>query len=296
MAAAYRGRVESVDPRRRASDAVFDDLAADGPGPVVVRDGSALLVRQGDVLLRVRHHDGGAVAAREVEVARALIAAEVPATALVDVEQPITVEGCVVTAWRWAEGGVPPTVDDLGRLAGVLRERTRVHHGGLAAFDPLDAVVGAVAHLPLGDPDVAFVHHRVGELATAWQAFAPADPAGTAVVHGDLHAGNVVPSPQGPLLTDFELSGVGPPSYDAAPAAAAVRRYGAPTDDLDRFLAAAGLDPMGWDGWPVCVDVYELWVTAWAVGVRDRDAAWADEAATRVATLRDGAGPTWRLH
>ena len=46
----------------------------------------------------------------------------------------------------------------------------------------------------------------------------------------------------------------------------------------------------------MCLDVYELWVTAWAVGVRDRDAAWATEAATRVATLRDGSDATWRLH
>ena len=76
----------------------------------------------------------------------------------------------------------------------------------------------------------------------------------------------------------------------------AVRRYGAPADDLIRFVAAAGLDPRGWDGWPICVDVYELWVTAWAIGVRDRNAAWAAEAASRVATLRDDSDATWRLH
>ena len=122
------------------------------------------------------------------------------------------------------------------------------------------------------------MHRRAGELAGPWQAIALHDPAGLAVVHGDLHGGNVVPSTSGPLLTDLELSGVGPPSYDVAPTAVAVRRYGAPADDLDRFVAATGLDPRAWTGWPVCLDVYELWVTAWAVGVRDRDAAWATEA------------------
>ena len=206
-----------------------------------------------------------------------------------DVEQPLVIDGCVVTAWRWAEGGVEPTIDDLGRLAAVLRERTRDHHDVVPTFDPLDAVVGAVAHLPLDDPEVAFVHQRAGELAGPWQAVALHDPAGLAVVHGDLHAGNVVPSPAGPLLTDLELSGVGPPSYDVAPTAVAVRRYGAPADDLDRFVAATGLDPRAWAGWSICLDVYELWVTAWAVGVRDRNASWAAEAASRVATLATAA-------
>ena len=275
---------------------VLDDLDPDGGAPVVVRDGAALLVRRGDVLVRVRRHEGGAVAAREVEVARALAAASVPATELVDVEQPLVTDGCVVTAWRWAEGGVEPSVDDLGRLAAVLRERTRDHLDVVPSFDPLDAVVGAVAHRPLDDPEVAFVHRRAGELAGPWQAIALHDPAGLAVVHGDLHGGNVVSSTSGPLLTDLELSGVGPPSYDVAPTAVAVRRYGAPAEDLDRFVAASGLDPRAWTGWSVCLDVYELWVTAWAVGVRDRDAAWATEAATRVATLRDGSDTTWRLH
>ena len=288
--------MEPGDPRRTAAEQVLADVAGSTRPSVIVRDGSALLVRRGDVLVRVRRHDGGAVAAREVELARTLAGAGVPTTALVDLDQPLVVDGCVVTVWRWVEGGVEPTIDDLGRLAGVLRERTRHLHDAVPAFDPLDAVVGAVAHLPHDDPEVAFVHQRAGELAGPWQAIALHDPAGLAVVHGDLHAGNVVPSSRGPLLTDLELTGSGPPSYDIAPTAVAVGRYGAPADDLTRFVAAAGLDPRGWDGWPICVDVYELWVTAWAVGVRDRDPAWAQEAATRVATLRDGVAATWCLH
>src|SRR4029079_3077448 len=157
--------VERRDPRHDAAEQILDRLGAVGTGPTVVRDGVALLVRRGDVLVRVRRHEGGAIAAREVEVARALAAASVPATELVDVEQPLVTDGCVVTAWRWAEGGVEPSVDDLGRLAAVLRERTRDHHIGVPTFDPLDAAVGAVADLPLDDPEVAFVHRRAGELA-----------------------------------------------------------------------------------------------------------------------------------
>ena len=123
-----------------------------------------------------------------------------------------------------------------------------------------------------------------------------ADPLGRAVVHADLHRGNVVWSSAGPLLTDLELAGSGPPSYDAVPTVVATRRYGAPPVDLVEFLRGFGPDPTAWEGFEHLVAVYELWVTAWAVGNGHRDPAWAAEARRRVATLRDGADHTWSLH
>ena len=274
-----------------------DKVGSDGVDAIeLVRDGAALLLRRGEMLVRVRTADGLAVAEREVHLAAVLEDVGVPVTALVGrASQPWFVEGCIVTAWRWSEGSGTVASSDLGALARVLRERTPNAVLGVPVLDPIEAALGAVAHLPADDPEAAFVRTRAEELAAPWADAAVDDPLGRAIVHGDLHSGNVVPSPGGPLLTDLELSGAGPSSYDAAPAVVAVERYGSDPAGLERFLAAFGFDPRPWSGFATFVSLYELWVTAWAVGVRHQDPSWADEASTRVATLRDGVDRPWKL-
>lgn len=216
-------------------------------------------------------------------------------TALVGDGQPWTIDGCVVTGWRWSAGGERPDPTALGQLARTLRERTPVAVLTVPVLDPIEAVLGAVSHLPAADPEAAWVRGRAEELAGPWADAADDDPLGRAIVHGDLHEGNVVAGPAGPLLTDLELMGSGPSSYDAAPAAVAVARYGAEPTTLEAFLDGFGADPRPWPGFATFSAVYELWVTAWAVGVRHQDPTWAAEAARRVRTLRDGTEEPWTL-
>jgi hypothetical protein len=211
--------------------------------------------------------------------------------------QPWVIGGSVVTAWMWLEGAGPVGPTELGALAYALRERTaRGPVYDVARFDPIAAVRGAVEHLPVGDVHGDQIRKMAHELSVPWARIADADPLGTAVVHGDLHRDNVVAGPMGPVLTDLELAGAGPPSFDVAPAVVAVQRYGADPTGLDAFLEAYGTDPREWWGFPTCVNAYELWVTAWAVGVRDRSPEYANEAVRRIESLRDGADHRWQLH
>ena len=184
----------------------------------------------------------------------------------------------------------------IGALAAALRDRTvGTHAYDVARFDPLTAIRNAVADRPVGDEQGDFVRLRAQELTAEWGRIADRDPAGTAIVHGDLHGDNVLLTKDGPLLTDLELAGAGPVSYDAAPAVVAVERYGADPATLDAFLAALDADPQDWPGFATCLAVYELWVTAWAVGVRDRSPELAEEAAIRVRCLRDRTCEPWHL-
>lgn len=264
----------------------------------MVRDGLSLLVRRGGVVVRVRPRGLEPVAAREVAVARLLAHAGVPSTPLVEPEaQPWRIDGSVVTAWRWVDAVDEAGPTALGALAGELRRRT----AGASAldvprFDPIAAIGSVVSHLPADDDQAGAVLALARELGPRWLGVADADPAGITVVHGDLHRDNVVVAADGPLLTDLELAGSGPPSYDVAPAVVAVERYGADPATLDAFLVALGDDPRGWDGFATCVAVYELWVTAWAVGVRHRSPELAQEAARRVASLAGEADHRWHLH
>lgn len=288
------------DALRHAGEQVLDRVLGDDPGVTevteVVRGGAALLLRRGRVLVRVRPADRGSeVAHREVQLATLLEDLGVPVTTLVrGADQPWTVDGCVATAWEWSSGGSPVMPRDLGLLACTLREQT-ADTVAAPVLDSIEAILNAVAHLPADDPEAGFVRERAADLAAPWAEAAQADPLGRALVHGDLHHGNVVAGPTGPLLTDLELMGSGPPSYDAAPAVVGVDRYGTEPASAAMFLEAFGTDPREWSGFATFVAVYELWVTAWAVGVRHQDPGWATEASRRVAGLRDGSTDRWLL-
>lgn len=301
----------SSDPRAhriRSAELVLDRLLAAMPISTrpsltprieVIRDGAALVVRRGPVLVRVRPGSevSRATARREVQLALLLDDLEVPVTPLVEpVDQPWMVDGDLVTAWSWVDSADPSDSYDLGLLARTLRERTVVAVGSVPEFDPLAAIVDSVAGLPLDDPEARFVRDQASRLTVPYRKSVADDPLGAAVVHGDLHRGNVVDAAGGPVLTDLELAGRGGPSYDATPAVVAVTRYGADPSGLDRFLDGFDFDPRPWPGFGTYLAVYELWVTAWAVGVRDRNPAWATEATRRIESLRDGADHTWHLH
>jgi len=279
-------------PRHRAARVALDELTGAGTD-TVIRDGASLLVRRGDVVVRARPAAERHVAERELALALRLVADAVPVTPPV-LDRVLAVDGQVLTSWRWCEPVRSARSADLGLLAGHLRRCAAGGPGGLAAFDPLGHIAEVVADAGDG-PDARWVRRRVEELRAPYAAAAADDPLGATVVHGDLHRGNVVVAAEGPLLTDLELGGWGPASYDAAAPVVAVRRYGAPTDGLGRFLDGLGVDPTGAPGFATFVDTYELWVTAWAVGVAPRDPAWAAEATRRVAALRDGADHRWQL-
>lgn len=289
--------VLSDDAARRAAALVLGRLDERSGTPVVVREGLSLLVRGGDVLVRVRPVADALTATREVAVARLLADAGVDHVGLVDgADQPWTVDGFVITGWAWRETVGAASSAQLGALARQLRDRTGGAVGaGLAPFEPLVAIRHAVSAVPVGDDQGDFVRHRAQELSSAWEQIAAQDPAGTAVVHGDLHVDNVLVTAAGPLLIDLELAGCGPCSYDTAPTVVAVERYGAARADLERFLEAQGHDPRSWPGFATCLAVYELWVTAWAVGARHRSREIAAEAAVRVHGLRDRTCEPWHL-
>lgn len=293
---------------RRARDAV--DVAArrlglDPAGSRLVREGSAVLLHLpgAGALARVDDRSGTDTARRQAAVADLLARAEVPAVRLVGAgAQPVVVDGAdgaavAVTVWRWErEVRRRPTPGELGRLARRLHDATAALVADLGpaevaavpVADPVAAVIERLGRVQEPDADHTLLAEVCDRLHPVWAA-----RAGDAerVVHADFHAGNVLVTRAGLLLADLELAGLGPWAYDLAPQVVAVRRYGASPADLDAFLAGYGralpedLEAM--------VEVYELWVSAWAVLNRGLDTAHEREAALRMARWR-GAPTTGR--
>jgi aminoglycoside phosphotransferase (APT) family kinase protein len=239
-------------------------------------------------------------AARETAAGCLLADAAVPAERLAPGHrQPLRIGGAVATVWEL----VPRTTEQvtpaqLGALARRLHDATAdlARRPGTARLDPFGAI-----HTALGDArrggapsaSIAAVAERAGHLSRCVGTAAREDPLGWAIVHGDLHAANTVPSVEGPVLVDLELAGSGPRSYDLAATAVAVRRYGAPAGDFEALLDGYGDDPRSWAGFETFCRVYELWVTAWALGQPDPDVV--AEGARRAATLGDSGGHRWQL-
>ncbi|HKN53997.1 MAG TPA: aminoglycoside phosphotransferase family protein [Amycolatopsis sp.] len=204
---------------------------------------------------RLRHRVGTVVA-----VARHFERHGVPAIKLLGgVEQPMHVDGHLVTAWHEVPSvGRPVTTADL---AGLLR---RVHAleppPGLAEWSPLAAVRARVSDAEeLGEGEREFLLERCAEVEAALAMLDFPLPSG--LVHGDAYPGNVIPGPDGPVLCDFDSSGVGPPEWDLTPLAVGYERFGDPPGDYRRFADAYGFDVTTWPGYPVLRSIRELKLT-----------------------------------
>lgn len=255
-----------------------------------MRTGTAVLVAApgAGVLVRVDDRVGGARAARHLAVGHALAELGVPAVRPVaGVNAPLEVDGAAVTLWeleRLVRGRVDAAV--VGHLAGRLHRASRNGAGsaGIDAFDPLRDVDEQLATARLSGDESELLATARTDVARRWVE--DVDGVGGhpwGIVHGDLHAGNVLLTRRGPVLADLELAGVGPVAYDLAAPVVAVLRYGASAATLADYARSyrAPIPPAARHG--VLRDAYELWLTSWAVANRDLDGAHELEATRRLA-------------
>lgn len=193
-----------------------------------------------------------------VRVASWLAEHDVPAVRLLSgVEQPVRVAGHVATLWETVpHGGARPDGRDLARL---LR---RVHAlpvppFPLPAWHPLDDVRRRVDEAEgLDEADRRFLLRRCDEVEGRIRELDFALP--PKLIHGDAHLGNLIPSPAGPVLCDFDSSCIGPPEWDLTPLAIGVVRFGEPAGRYRQLVSTYGLDVTQWDGFGVLREVREL--------------------------------------
>ncbi len=241
----------------------------------------------------------------EAAVATLLADADLPAARIV--AGPALVAGWSVTAWReipGADGATTVDAGSLGDLAARLHGATAdLDHHGIVRCDPVGAARAQLRLVDGADADVAVLRRAADRLEPSWHAAAERAGSGRAdgrdeqaVLHGDLHRGNVVVGRGGPVLVDLELAGWGPRAFDAAPTVAFVRWYGRPGTDLTAFDEAYGTPLTQRVGVDALDEVWALWSACWGLANRHRSPAAAEEADVRVATLATGEPPRpWQL-
>ncbi|MEU8197708.1 aminoglycoside phosphotransferase family protein [Microbispora amethystogenes] len=216
-------------------------------------------LRQASVVVRI----AGSTAARTrvptvVQVARWLARHDFPAVRLLSgVEQPLHVDGHVLTLWEYLpEIGPRPDGRDLGALLRRLHALTDPPPD-LLQWRPMAEVRQRLAEPEdLSADDHAFLLYECdeveGQLADLRYVLKPG------VIHGDAFLGNVIAGPHGPALCDFDGTTIGPREWDLTPVAVGSLRMDYPEDDHGPLSKEYGFDVTRWEGFPVLRRLREL--------------------------------------
>jgi hypothetical protein len=231
---------EGAELLRCTNNAVFELATA----PVVVR-----IVASNALRHRVD---------KVVRVATWLAEHDLPAVRLVPgIGQPVSAGSYVATVWETVpHGGKQPRGRDLARLLRRLHELPEPSFA-LPAWEPLDDVrrrIGEAEGLDAADLD--FLRDRLDDVSDRLEKLEFALP--TSLLHGDAHLGNLIPSPAGPVLCDFDSASLGPPEWDLTPLAVGVVRFGEPVGRYRELVRSYGFDVTRWQGFPVLRAVREL--------------------------------------
>ncbi|WP_129789145.1 aminoglycoside phosphotransferase family protein [Promicromonospora panici] len=227
-------------------------------------------------------------AARGVTLARWLAEHDVPAVRLVEeVAQPLYVDRRAVTTWHLVpDGGAPATPEDLGQLLRRLHAITDAPPG-LPQWDQVASVRARLAAATtLTDNEHTFLEEQINEVDEQLKDIEPVLPPGP--LHGDAHTGNLIPSPDGPVVCDFDSAAVGPREWDLTPIAVGHLRLTPPPDAYPRFAATYGTDLLDWPGFPVFRHLRELQLVTSVLPVLGTNPGLQPEWRHRFDTLQAG--------
>jgi aminoglycoside phosphotransferase (APT) family kinase protein len=259
---------------RLGSNAVYHLKA-----PVIVR-----VSRPGTDIVPVR---------RSVSVARWLQSEDYPAVRAIDVDQPVVVDGYLVTFWQSVsdDGDQFASTPEIAAILARLHRLTAPEALHLLPLDPFASAVERIdANTWLPPGDRAFLTSTLAWLRDAYAGLEFVLPPG--VIHGDASVGNVMRDRDGdPVLIDLDGFAIGPREWDLVLTAMYFDSFGWHTrEDYEDFARVYGYDIRGWPGYPVLREVREFLMVTWVSQKAAAGDAWsATEAAKRITALRTGA-------
>jgi aminoglycoside phosphotransferase (APT) family kinase protein len=261
-------------------------------GAKLIRLGSNAVYRLADpVIVRIsRDADTVDNVTRQVQVARWLEQADYPATRVLDLDQPVDVDGHVATFWvSVAEDERYAPIQQVAGLIRRLHDLPSPDGFTLPAAQPfaeLESRLSVLANLDADDAE--FLRALVGELRSRYETLDFPLPPG--VIHGDANVGNVILSRDDePVLIDLDGFAVGPREWDLVQTALFYERFGWHTEDEYRtFVDVYGFDIMSWPGYRVLAGYREISMTLWLAGKADADEEATAEVRKRVESIRSG--------
>ena len=258
---------------RLGSNAVFHLKA-----PVVVR-----ISRQGADIDEAR---------RTLAVARWLESVDYPAVRVVDIDQPIILNGHVITFWQSVsrDGRQWATVGEAAEVFARLHRLDAPASLNLPALAPFENAARRIsANDWLSHRDRDFLTRQLAKLQDDYAGLEFVLPQG--VIHGDANVGNVLHDRHGnPVVIDLDGFAIGPREWDVALAAIYYDSFGWHTrEEYETFARVYGFDILAWPGYQVMRAVREFLMVTWLIQQASESERIAAEASKRIAALRTGA-------
>lgn len=223
-----------------------------------------------------------------VQVARWLAAHDAPTVRLLDgVSQPLDIDGQLATLWQAVPpGGSPPTGADLARIL-------RLFHAlpapavPLPAWRPFKEIRSRLAEPEgLDDADLTYLLGECDRIEAELADVRYVLPSGP--IHGDAFLGNLIPSPDGLVICDFDSSADGPREWDLTPMAVSRLRFDYPGDDYGELAKAYGFDVLAWPGFPVLRQIRELKLVTSVIPILRSNPKLREQWAFRLRSFREG--------
>ena len=247
----------------------------------------------GRTVARIATAAAGDRALREVRTGRWLAAQGLPAVQpLESIEQPLSLDGHVVTLWHEIPDASMASTSELAVLLRQLHELPMPTDFDIPALDPF---VRLSEHLEAAEPalsptDRDFLAARLEELRAEYASVS--DRLQVCVIHGDANRKNAIRGRDGKaVLLDLERFSLGPREWDLV-VPAVYRRLGWYSEiEYDAFVEAYGWDVRSWSGFATYAALREFRMTAWLLSRLAREPRLRDEATIRIASLRDPDAP-----
>jgi hypothetical protein len=229
-----------------------------------------------------------------VALTRWLMARDFPTVPLLDIVQPVMVQGMATTLWQYLPQYRPMLASDIAVPLRMLHELP-LPPVRLPEIEAVAAIRYSLdrEHILTSD-DHRFLMRRCDELSTSLADLRYDTP--RCLIHGDPQHANALWGGDGPLLADWDSAAIGHKEWDLVTIEVHCRRFGHPMDQYLMFCDLYGGDIRDWPGYPVLRDVRELRMITTNARKSPPDSRGADEVRRRVAQLRAGTPPEARWY
>ena len=231
-------------------------------------------------------------ARRTFAVARWLETINYPAVRVVDVDQPVVLDGHAITFWEAVsdDGDQYATVGEVAEVLVKLHKLVApddLHLPTLERFEDAAKRIQTNNWLTPGDRD--FLTEMLASMRDRYSELEFVLPQG--VIHGDANVGNVLHDYYGsPVVIDLDGFAIGPREWDLALTAIYYDSFGWHTrEEYETFVRVYGFDIMKWPGYPIMRSVREFLMVTWVIQKAAESPRVAAEARKRIAALRTGA-------
>ncbi|WP_024799966.1 phosphotransferase family protein [Nocardia sp. BMG51109] len=251
------------------------------------------------IVVKIDRPSDGSAALDVVALVRWLRARDVPVVPLADAVQPLEIDGCAVTFWRYLPQRREIVAADL---AEPLSRLHRLHHrpaqwlptNHLAdTFARIGYAIDANTILPPSDRRLL----RAERNRLAAQRDTISFPLPEGLIHGDAHHRNTLwnnASDRG-VLCDWESVAIGRPEWDLVTIEVHCRRFAHEPAEYDTFCHAYGFDIRDWPGYRWLRDLRELRMITTNAYKSTPGSASAREVLRRIEGLRSGSYTTWTI-